>query len=839
MRPLELRINGFRSYAHEVAFDFRDRRLVGIVGPTGSGKSSLLDAIAFALYGKTPTVERDRRSLINQLRETAHVELWFEVDDQVWRAVRALRRGGQGAHQLYRHASDDPASERLDTEDRDREMTARVEELLGLDFAAFRRSVLLAQNQFAQFLHAAPGPRDEVLKGVFGFDRIDRMHLVAKERRDAARRDLEELGRLRQEIDEDRNRLAEARRQLEQATAAVHSLEAAGRQIRAAEAQGEAARREEEESRKHLDELDALASEFPDRKATTARLDDAEAALDALRKSEATVGGARAAVEEAERAAAAVLERIGGRRAVSHARVLLEQVRAAEKTLDRERRRLDDVRRSLDQATADLGGASLAVETGEQEHAGSRQAVGAAEEVRERAERDLHEAHHLSMAMTLRADLTEGGSCPVCGQRVVTVPRLHPSKEVSIAEGVLREARSQEAEAREAVTRAGEVVAAARQQVDSFDRLASAARQSVQEAEADVAGAGEARDQLLKKLKSMVGPAEPEAQIADWERSTTEADRQIAEARTVERRATTELEKARSHFEERRDHLQRLATGIATIAGRIGSDLEPEAEAGPLRAALGQLWELWQAVRAGDEDAAKKAAKRREDAEAVRRELLAGLGLDPQADFMMAVQEAKERRARLTERVEALEQRVARFAELERDSTEVSARLDVYTRLAQDLLPSGFLKHLLEEERSDLADLGGERFERLSGGRYRFGSDGSFDVVDLAAAETVRKPASLSGGETFLASLALALALAEMVSRKGGRLDAFFLDEGFGSLDPEHLDLAMDGVERLVADSPDRLVVVVSHVPELRLRVEDLIELDKDPVTGETLVTSA
>ena len=82
----------------------------------------------------------------------------------------------------------------------------------------------------------------------------------------------------------------------------------------------------------------------------------------------------------------------------------------------------------------------------------------------------------------------------------------------------------------------------------------------------------------------------------------------------------------------------------------------------------------------------------------------------------------------------------------------------------------------------------------------------------------------------------MALALAELVARGGGRLDAFFLDEGFGALDPEHLDLAMEGIETLVSESGNRLVVVVSHVPELRHRIEDLIELDRSPTTGDTRV---
>ena len=159
-------------------------------------------------------------------------------------------------------------------------------------------------------------------------------------------------------------------------------------------------------------------------------------------------------------------------------------------------------------------------------------------------------------------------------------------------------------------------------------------------------------------------------------------------------------------------------------------------------------------------------------------------------------------------------------------------------RLSDDLKPSRFLAFLLEEERAELADLGSEHFEQLTDGAYRFADDGSFAVQDLNAAGQVRKADSLSGGETFLASLALALALAEMVARRGGRLDSFFLDEGFGSLDPEHLDLAMDGIGRLVSENDRRLVVLVSHVAEMRDAIEDLIVLDKHVVTGDTIVRS-
>jgi exonuclease SbcC len=230
-------------------------------------------------------------------------------------------------------------------------------------------------------------------------------------------------------------------------------------------------------------------------------------------------------------------------------------------------------------------------------------------------------------------------------------------------------------------------------------------------------------------------------------------------------------------------------------------------------------------------DAAAEAARRRSEA-------MVELGLEPDADLDEARREAATARGAAEAELRELEKLIEEAAALEERSTEALARHATLTRLAQDLQPARFLRYLLEEERRDLAALGSDRFEHLSRGRYRFTNDGTFGVVDLAAADSVRKADSLSGGETFLASLALALALAEMVARIGGRLDAFFLDEGFGSLDPEHLDLAMDGIEALVTESGSRLVAVVSHVPSMRDRIDDLVVLDRHPTTGDSVVVS-
>jgi exonuclease SbcC len=227
-----------------------------------------------------------------------------------------------------------------------------------------------------------------------------------------------------------------------------------------------------------------------------------------------------------------------------------------------------------------------------------------------------------------------------------------------------------------------------------------------------------------------------------------------------------------------------------------------------------------------------------EAAASASAELLASVGLSPGDEFVAELTQAGVRHGAAATEVATLEAEIGRANELEGRVVEAESRRDLTRRLADDLKPSRFLAFLLEEERAELAELGSEHFEQLPDGAFRFADDGSFAVQDLNAAGTVRKADSLSGGETFLASLALALALAEMVARGGGRLDSFFLDEGFGSLDPEHLDRAMDGIGRLVSENERRLVVLVSHVAEMRDAIEDLIVLDKNVVTGDTIVRS-
>ncbi|WP_293646304.1 SbcC/MukB-like Walker B domain-containing protein [Thiolapillus sp.] len=128
----------------------------------------------------------------------------------------------------------------------------------------------------------------------------------------------------------------------------------------------------------------------------------------------------------------------------------------------------------------------------------------------------------------------------------------------------------------------------------------------------------------------------------------------------------------------------------------------------------------------------------------------------------------------------------------------------------------------------------------MSKGRYqllrredvgdRRSSSGLDLVVEDAFSGKTRLVATLSGGESFMAALALALGLSEVVQAYAGGicLDALFIDEGFGSLDPESLDLAINTL--LDLQSGGRMVGIISHVPELKERIDVRLDID----TGRT-----
>jgi exonuclease SbcC len=171
VRPLELKLKGLRSYHGERTIPLAEESLLAIVGDTGAGKSSLLEAIVFALYAGSSWDGRAASELISDRTRTMVVELTFRAQGEAWRVRRTMSNSNRPAeHELV--CTSDPDKPRADGA---HAVNREVKRLVGLDREQFCRAVLLPQGRFEQLLHATPGERVDVLKGLLGLDQVTRV----------------------------------------------------------------------------------------------------------------------------------------------------------------------------------------------------------------------------------------------------------------------------------------------------------------------------------------------------------------------------------------------------------------------------------------------------------------------------------------------------------------------------------------------------------------------------------------------------------------------------------------------------------------------------------------
>ena len=159
---------------------------------------------------------------------------------------------------------------------------------------------------------------------------------------------------------------------------------------------------------------------------------------------------------------------------------------------------------------------------------------------------------------------------------------------------------------------------------------------------------------------------------------------------------------------------------------------------------------------------------------------------------------------------------------------EIERRGQLLDELATALRPGQFPKWLTLRRSTDLLRHASRRLETMTGGRWAFrdprDTEEAWRVLDRSTGAT-RSPATLSGGEQFIASLALALGMVETMGRRGGRLESFFLDEGFGSLDRNALEAAAEALADAASD--DHHVGIITHVREAAAAVPDVLLVER------------
>ncbi|MGW4341118.1 AAA family ATPase [Micrococcus luteus] len=626
------------------------------------------------------------------------------------------------------------------------------------------------------------------------------------------------------------------------------SRQALGEAERAAEAVARAVR-----DRDRMRELEQEAAAAAERRAEIGR--DRAALVESRPEREAAVAAHRAAVERGT-------ERLGARESVDRA-----------------------VSEAAARRTAAEAAAARAVEA----ETAARAHREAQERRREAAERHvgLLRARYEQAASDLAERLVPGEPCAVCGSPEHPAPAA--TADTAVTEADVRDAEQARTAADRAATDAETALRAAEQTLRTAREAAAglapeAAREALERAEAERAALDQAakdlaadRRRLTAAEKTLAGADETAAALAAEDGRLAEAAAHRA-ARLTELRDAVEAARGDAEtLDARRDQVTAARRVLAALAAAQDEDARARAVADEtdqaLTAALAeQHFDDVDAARAArleeTEAAARTAAVQEwhaerarlaelEASEPVRRgRALAEAGVEPPteeqtraaAEALAAAEAASSSRATAVGRLDslvatvrrqsaALTEVLERSAGLIAEHTRVRGLLDLVRGGGENLLKMPLTSYVLAGRLEEVAAAATERLLAMTDQRYSIeysdavggrGNKGLELVIRDHYVDETRHPATLSGGETFMASLALALGLADTVQAEAGgiELDTLFVDEGFGSLDADTLDDVLDVVDTLRTGG--RTVGLVSHVERMRQEIGVRLEVRKD-----------
>lgn len=899
MRLHALTFRGLGPYRDEQRIDFDRLGASGLYlinGPTGAGKSTIIDAICFALYGRLAGDDSDPARLRSHFcgpNDPTEVDLVFETAAGVFRVIRtpeyqrAKNRGtgettAKTTCKLFRVRAD-ASEEAIETQVA--AANAELSRVIGLSRDQFVQTIVLPQGQFATFLNADTRDRADILKRIFNTALFEKVADVLKEDAKAARDasagitheildDLRLLCSLLDLDDDERSSLEQLASDsldaslLERLAALEPALATATAEAQAAVAAATSRATAADERRTSAKaEADAIAREEAARLAK----DEAAAAVQSAREglrawSDLAAELSLACDDQTDpmiwraRSANAVAE--GGRlssviddeaavlgwpaqREQQEARIAgLRRDQAGDEErqgqLPSEIAALDEIRQArpaaseiadLEGRATELGAAdasltALEVETARlpELEATVLTTLSSATAATAAAEAATH-AYRAGVAAELALTLEPGEPCAVCGGTDHPSPAQHSGTPVPLeqVEQALRAGQSAHA----AVERARENVALCRERIDQYTAALSLTReewataheslaQDRKEIEQRAAAAEEAEETLASLRAEQV---EITGRLAGYEATIAGLVKALAEKDAAIEALAASVALARGSFAsvaERRDALGSLADALTALADRLADTARTAQEHSAAAEALAALPEHeWFA----DTDAAQKAWG---EADAAR--------LEAEGVHSAARQRLRHLQEHTSRISGLLERRALRVA----GDADLLALAEVFSAgRGSDM---GLHVYVLRAMFENVMELANRRLESLLGGRYRLvpaevgeGDRRSLqglgvNVLDALTGK-VRPAGSLSGGEAFCASLALALGLSDAVRINAGGIEigSLFIDEGFGSLDSDQLDEVMVMLGHLSSDG--RRVGVISHVDSMKATIVERIEI--------------
>lgn len=850
MIPIHLRISGFLSYRDPVELDFSPFDLACISGANGAGKSSLLDAITWSLFGEARGKSSDVIHLHLDVK-AAEVALTFQHEENTYRIQRTLPRNKNTLleFQVRTQTGWKPLTEKTT-----RETQARIEQTLRLDFDTFVNASFFLQGKADQFTQQNASRRKEVLSNILGLEMWEDYKNRTAEKRKAIEREVDEIdGRIREidaelaEEDLRKARLAELESNLAQLTTARTAREAILENIK------RNATLIEEQRKMTALLLDGLERARAGRAGLEDRLADKEAERDSYadlvnraREIESAYKAwqkSRAALEQWE-AIASQFREYEKERAP-----LLEQIAVERARLEQE---LEGLREQLSAISDQL----LAVSELESQIASAENLLKQAEEAvaerikleekrntsRERQAELKAENDALKVAMnelkeridSLKA--AEGATCPLCGQELSSEHRKGTLKQLE-NEGKEKgdRFRANQAEWTELA-----------QQIKDYEsqiaKLTSAENERVQYA-SEISQLTERLDTLRalgkdwestgkKRLKEVEKILETGKYAAEEHKRLAKLDKELEKlgydvsAHESARETEFELravEEEHLNLKSAKEVSKQIAGEIANLKSEIKNR---EVEIKKLEEDYQTAQANLEAAEAGapDLDEAERELFRLRETENKTRSELGGA---QQRVDVLAVQ--RTRRAAFEKECDGLQKEIARHRTLER-------------AFGKDGVPA----LLIEQALPQIEDKTNELLDRLSDGHMsvRFVTQTEYkdkkrddlkETLEIQISDTagIRNYEMYSGGEAFRVNFAIRLALSKILAqRKGARLQTLVIDEGFGSQDTQGRQRLIEAINLVKHDFAK--ILVITHLDELKDAFPTRIEVEKTE-RGSTL----
>lgn len=843
MIPLQLRIAGFLSYREAVEVDFSPIALACISGHNGAGKSSLLDAITWCLFGEA----RGKSSEIINLNadvKAAEVSLIFQHEGNTYRVQRTLPRNKSTVLEFQIKGED---GWRPLTEKTTRETQTRIEQTLRLDYETFVNASFFLQGKADQFTQQNATKRKEVLSSILGLEAWEAYKNRAAERRRDIERQVDEIeGRLSEieaelsEEDARKARLAELEARLNGLISARAAQEAILENIKKNAALLEEQRKLTASLRSGLERARTALTGLETRLAS--RESDLRSYLDLLHRA-AEIEAAyqewqnvRKELEAWEKTAAQFHEQEKERTP------LLLKIETEKATLEDERRRLkaEEIEISnqlsvISELRAEIETKQALLKEAEAKVAERIALENKRNEARERQAALKVENEALKLEMKQIKERIEtlqsagGANCPLCGQ-ALSVEHRQSTLEQLETEGKQKgdqyRANNEEAKSLAAeITNYQSQITLLSSAEDDRLRLSAEISQLTERLENSQARAQEWESTGKQRLKEVDALLESGAYASEVQKQLAQLDRQLAQlgydaaahdaarrrenelrrveeeygnlksAKEVSRQIETEISNLKEEIENRKSEIENLETEYQTVRTKLD---EAEAQSPSVETAERELFRI------------------REEENKVRSEV----GGAQQRVDILAIQ--RDRKKDLLKEREELQKQIARHRALER-------------AFGKDGVPA----LLIEQALPQIEDKANEILDRLSDGQMsvRFVTQTEYKdkkradlretlEIQISDSAGARNYEMYSGGEAFRVNFAIRLALSEILARrKGARLQTLVIDEGFGSQDALGRQRLIEAIN-LVKDDFAK-ILVITHLDELKDAFPTRIEVEK------------